>query len=125
MKWFRVGIFYLAIMGVSHLVGHIAIFYSRMFHIPTNTDTLIIGRAALTDIQLLKGFSLWYSLFFLWLFGLSLALYSQRRIIPLHLFRQVSFIHIAMLASGTMISAYFFFWFPAVCAAMGMVLFCW
>jgi hypothetical protein len=128
MKWFRIASYTLLFIGISHMTGHFFLHpYFRLAHglndlLPANSSELkllelmneykrTIGGSTLSMMDIQNGFSLCYSLFFLWIGVINLTLAKGKEVHPRELLRVCS-INILALAVGTVISCVFFFWLP-------------
>jgi hypothetical protein len=128
MIYFRLGCYVLIATCFLHLIGHFKV------AVPTN-DTekqlldlmanyqIDVGNGDTITMQgLQKGFSLFFSLFFLWSGSLSLLL-SHRLAEQKALLRNISFINTISLGIGTGISLVYFFLIPTACIAVAFLFF--
>lgn len=128
MIYFRLGCYVLIATCFLHLIGHFKV------AVPTN-DTekqlldlmanyqIDVGNGDTITMQgLQKGFSLFFSLFFLWSGSLSLLL-SHRLAEQKALLRNISFINTISLGIGTGMSLVYFFLIPTTCIAVALLFF--
>ncbi len=128
MIFFRIGCYTLIATCFLHLIGHFQV------AVPTN-DTekqllelmanykIDVGNGDTITMQgLQKGFSLFFSLFFLWSGSLSLFLSYQLRE-QKGLVKNISRINTISLSIGTGVSLAYFFLIPTVCITLALVSF--
>lgn len=130
MLYYRIACYLLMFTAASHLAGHFYLVPQfQLVHpvtggMPANETehrllTLMndyhkrIGGSALSMMDIQNGLSLAYSLFFLWLGALNLLLLKPIRRNH-RLLARISFLNVAMLAIGVVISFLYFFWLPVV-----------
>ena len=122
MLWFRIGSIVLMITAFVHLIGHF------IGMTPTNeTEKQLIDLMTgyrlqtvnVTMMDLYKGFSLFYALFFLMTGELNLWLARAYKENPDEL-KKVAVVNVIGLSIGTGISFYYFFIGPIIfiCAAL-------
>lgn len=128
MIFFRIGCYILIATCFLHLIGHF------QAAVPTN-DTekqllelmanyqIDVGNGDTITMQgLQKGFSLFFSLFFLWSGSLSLFLSYQLRE-QKGLIKNISHINTISLVIGTGISLVYFFLIPTTCIGLALLSF--
>jgi hypothetical protein len=128
MIYFRIGCYILIATCFLHLIGHFQV------PLPENdtekqlldlmaTYQIDVGNGEAVTMQgLQKGFSLFFSLFFLWSGSLSLSL-SHRLAEQKTLLKNISIINTISLGIGTGISLVYFFLIPTTCIALALLFF--
>ena len=125
MLWFRIGSFALIATGIIHLFAH----FTGIT--PSNeTENQLIDMMSSYIMQpinrsmmdLFKGFSLFYALFFLMTGELNLWLARAYKENPAEL-KKVAFVNMVGLGIGTGVSFYYFFSAPILCIVIALICF--
>jgi hypothetical protein len=138
MTYYRFGAYSLMIIGVCHLAGHfllaphLSLVNNFTGMLPSNEveRQLLemmnqykrnVGGSMLSMMDLQHGLSLWYSLFFLWQGVVTFFLGKIN--LPINALGKLSIINCVCLMIGTVISIFYFFWFPSVSVLVAATLF--
>lgn len=122
MRWFRIGSFVLLATCVIHVFGHFGSSTPandterQLMELMTGYRLPSIDR---TMMDLLNGFSLFFSLFYLMTGELNLWLSRAYKEQPGEL-RKVAVVNIIGLGIGTGLSYYYFFLAPALCITIAL-----
>ena len=127
MIFFRIGCIALFITACLHLIGHFQEPIVENESEKQMLDLMInykmkIGSDTITMMGLQKGFSLCFSLLFVWtgVLGLFLANTLASNTATL---RKISFIYVGALGVETTISLIYFFMAPTACIAVALLFF--
>jgi len=127
MIFFKIGCYVLILTCLLHLVGHFREAIpadeteKQMLDLMTNYQVKV-GSGAVTMMGIYKGFSLTFSLLFLWTGVFSLFLVKQLGD-NVALMRKIAIINTGALAILTGISLYYFFFIPTTCIVLALIFF--
>lgn len=128
MIFYRIGCYVLILTGLLKLIGQ---FQEptpanererQLWELMTTYQVDVGNGATVTIMGIQKGFSLCFSLMFLWAGVLGLFLVKQFAGNPGGL-RKIAIINSAALVIGTGISVVYFFFIPTACFALALVFF--
>lgn len=128
MLFFKIGSYILILTCFLHLFGHLQEplpendIEQQLITLMTTYAINVGAGQSVTMMGLQKGFSLCFSLLFLWSGVLSLFLLRQLADKPQFL-KRISMLYSSALLVGTVISLVYFFFAPTICFALGLIAF--
>lgn len=128
MIFYKIGCYVLILTCFFHLVGHFQEpaptddSQKQLLDLMANYQVDIGNGATITMMEIQKGFSLCFSLLFLWSGALSLFLVKQFGSNTAAL-RKVAIINTIALSVGTGISLIYFFFIPTTCFLLALIFF--
>jgi hypothetical protein len=118
LKYFKIGCYVLVFIACAHLVGHFLPVNASnetesqlLFLMNSYPKKILGGKMTMMDIQ--KGLSLCYSLFFLSSGTLNLYL-IRKKLINESSLKPIALINTITFGIGTVISLIYFFWLPVI-----------